>query len=453
MIRKKSTCFIAIIIAFLIITAYAGGLFPDTDVMFGTSMPSVGLAIGRNADEIAETDAGIQEKYLNFSNEDYITFGQYLAGIKAKVNDYKVANNTLTATISVRKATMELSFNWAEQIGIAIYPTGTRVETEKEAANPGTNILPPIGGTLPSPQFAIKRKADEQEVNENGLTQTWALFTDEDYTAFSAYLAETGAILLNSSIEVGIVNAEIGLNGFSFRFIYNWNAQTASVIYPEGTMPETSRWNAPVGKGSILPEVKELGKELPRMSVAIEREPSSEETLPDGSLRETYLDFSEADYNTFSQYLQKAGCSLEEYHTDENGMLVINLTNGSGKLTFSYDAVRHTGIVTYPGQTRVEKAWVPSPVSTPVPTSTPKPSTHYSKDQCWDIAYNYFKNLRWKDPQSVKVYEHTVAYSKGEYIFTIDYSAANGFGGVNRGYYWITVNASTGKVTLAFNDE
>ena len=39
------------------------------------------------------------------SNEDYITFGQYLAGIKAKVNDYKVANNTLTATISVRKTT------------------------------------------------------------------------------------------------------------------------------------------------------------------------------------------------------------------------------------------------------------------------------------------------------------------------------------------------------------
>ena len=37
------------------------------------------------------------------------------------------------------------------------------------------------------------------------------------------------------------------------------------------------------------------------------------------------------------------------------------------------------------------------------------------------------------------------------YLFTIDYSAQNGFGGLNRDYYWITVNAKTGRVTLAFN--
>ncbi len=59
-----------------------------------------------------------------------------------------------------------------------------------------------------------------------------------------------------------------------------------------------------------------------------------------------------------------------DYHTDDKGVLVINLSNGSGKMIFSYDAVRHTGTVSYPGQTRVEKAWAVTP--TPESTATPK---------------------------------------------------------------------------------
>ena len=436
----------------------ANGLFPSTDEMFGTAMPSVGLAIGRSADETTETDAGSQEIYLDFSGEEYIAFGQYLAGNGASIREYFSEGSTMTVLISVRDAEMTFSYDWSTKTATVIYPTDTRAETEPKTVSKADSILPPIGGVMPSAEFAVSRKPDEQTTGEEGLTQTWVVFTDEDYTAFSSYLAETGAALLSSSIEAGILNAEIGLNGFSFRFIYNWNAQSAIVTYPEGTTPESSRWNAPVGSGSILPEIGELGQKLPRISMALEREPSSEETLADGSIRETYLNFSEADYNTFSAYLQQTGCSLVDYHSDENGVLVINLTNGSGNFVFSYDALHHTGTAEYPVHTRVEKAWVPAPVSTPEPAATPKPSTpiytaKYSESQCWNIAYNYFTNLRWKDPQSLKIYGHTSKYSDGGYTFTIDYSAANGFGGTNRGYYRITVNASTGKVTLAFGND
>ena len=453
MVKRSWVCIISFILTLMIFAVNAGGLFPDTDEMFGTSMPSVGLVIGRPADAQEETEDGSREIYQNFTNDDYLAFGQYLAGIGARIKDYNMENSTLTATVSVRNASMNFSFNWSEKTAEVIYPTGTRAETEKESAKPGESILPPVGGVMPSAEYAINRKPNEQTTGDEGLTLIWNQFSDEDYAAFSNYLAETGAELKDSSNEAGILNAEISLNGFSFRFVFNWNTQTASVIYPKGTTPETNRWNTPVGGGSILPEVSSLGKELPRISKALERLPSSEETLLDDSLQETYLNFTEADYNTFSQYLQKTGCSLEEYHMDDNDVLVINLTNGSGKMTFSYDAVRHTGVVTYPGQTRVEKAWSVTP--TPEPAETPKPYTtaNYSEGQCWNTAYNYFINMRWKDPQSVKVYAHTSSYSDNGYIFAIDYSAANSFGGINRGYYWITVDSSTNKVTAAFGSD
>ena len=452
MVKRSWFCIISLTLILMIFTASAGGLFPSMDEMFGISMPSVGLAIGRPADVQEETG----EMYLNFNGEDYLAFGQYLAGTGAKVTDYSVESGAMTATISARDASMIFLFNWSDKIAVVIYPSGTRAETEKESVEPGDSVLPPVGGVMPSAEFAIGRKPDKQSADAEGLTLTWDTFSDDDYTAFSAYLAETGAALKDSSIDAGVLNAEIGLNGFSFRLVYNWNAQTASVVYADGTTPESSRWNVPVGSGSVLPKLSSLGKELPRISMALEREPSSEETLPDGRLQETYLDFSEADYNTFSKYLQTAGCTLEDYHTDDKGVLVINLSNGSGKMTFSYDAVRHTGTVTYPNQTRVEKAWVVTP--TPEPKATPKPTekvvtASYSENECWWTAQTYFKNLRWKNPDSVTIHGHTTSYTDGGYLFTIDYSAQNGFGGTNRGYYWITVNASTNRVTSAFGSD
>ena len=447
MVKRSWFCIISLTLILMIFTASAGGLFPSMDEMFGISMPSVGLAIGRPADVQEETG----EMYLNFNGEDYLAFGQYLAGTGAKVTDYSVESGAMTATISARDASMIFLFNWSDKIAVVIYPSGTRAETEKESVEPGDSVLPPVGGVMPSAEFAIGRKPDKQSADAEGLTLTWDTFSDDDYTAFSAYLAETGAALKDSSIDAGILNAEIGLNGFSFRLVFNWNAQTASVVYPEGTTPESSRWNAPVGSGSVLPELSSLGKELPRISMALEREPSSAETLEDGGLRETYNDFSEADYNTFSQYLQKTGCALLDYHTDDSGALVINLTNGSGNLVFLYDALRHTGIAEYPCHNRIERAWEPTPES----SATPKPETtpykaNYSIDDLWGTAEKYFNNLRWGKPESVEIHHVSYSYRDGGVVFQIDYSAENGFGGTTRSYYWVTVDPDTNTVIRAF---
>lgn len=439
---KRRILALVMVMLLAVTVAEASGLFPSMDEMLGTAMPSVALAIGRAADEQAEMDTGEQETYLNFGGEDYIAFGEYLAGIGASVKEYSSENSMMTATISVRDAEMVFSYDWINKKAIAVYPSGTRAETELEAVKKGDSILPPVGGVMPSAEFAIGRKPDRQSSGGEGLILTWDTFSDDDYTVFSAYLAETGAVLKDSSIEEGVLNAEIGLNGFSFRFVYNWNKQSADAIYPEGTTPESSRWNAPVGSGNILPGIKELGRELPRISMALEREPSSTEMMADGGLRETYNTFSEADYNTFSQYLQTAGCSLVDYQTDDNGILVINLTNGSGKLIFSYDALHHIGIAEYPVYNRMERAWSPTP--TPEPVTTSKPDTQvyssgYSESDCYSVAAAYLKSVL-KNPSSLQIHSYRTITYDDTYCFVFDYSAQNSFGGYTRSdaYIWIT---------------
>ncbi len=447
MIRWRICKLLVAVMLLIVSVACASGLFPLLDEMFGTAMPSVGLAIGRVADELAETDAGEEEIYLNFSEKEYVNFGQYLSGIGASIKEYHSEHNSMTAAISVRNAEMTFEYDWENKKAVATYPSGTRAETMLETVEKGDSILPSVEGVLPSAEFAIGRKPDEQSSGNEGIILTWNVFSDEEYTAFSAYLAESGAVLMNSSIEAGVLNAELGLGGFSFRFVYNWNKQSADVIYPDGTKPESSRRSTPVGSGNVLPEIAGLGRELPRISMALEREPSSMETLEDGVLQEIYINFSEADYNTFSQYLKEAGCSVVDYHTDDSGILVINLTNGSGEMIFFYDALRHTGIAEYPVHNRIERAWMPTP--TPDSSATDKPYS-YSESACWDIAYDYFMNLRWREPDSVKIYGHLSSVEDNGYAFMIDYSAANGFGGTNRSIYYIMVDNVKLKVINAF---
>jgi len=401
-------------------------------------MPSVGIAINRVPDEQIDTDVGNQETYLHFSGDDYIAFGQYLDGIGARVKEYEIENGIVTATIFAREAEMVFSYDWINEIGTVTYPSGTRAETEREDVKNGNSILPSYGGVMPSAEYAINRKPDRQSIGEEGLTLSWDVFTDSDYSAFSAYLAEAGATLIDSRTEAGILNAEIGLNGFIIRFIYNWNEQSATVVYPEGTTPETSHWNVPMGSGSILPDIADIGRELPRISMALKREPSATVTLENGSLQETYKDFSEEDYNTFSQYLQNVGCTLADYYTDETGVLVINLTNGYGKMTFFYDALRHIGIVEYPIQTRIEESWTPTP--TPRPITTPAPEVKvYSESECYSVAAEYLKSVL-KNPSSLQIHSYRTINYDETYCFVFDYSAQNGFGGFSRSeaYIWIT---------------
>lgn len=375
--RFFSLCFVLIL---LVSTASAEGLFPSMNQLFGTAMPSVGVALERTADETADTGRGKEETYRGFTYDDYTAFGAYLAGAGAALKDTAMTENTITATLSVRGASMIFAYDWSSQTATAIYPSGTRPETEKEAVETKANILPPVGGIMPSPQFAVGRKPDSESTADNGITQEWKNFTDTDYSAFSTYLAQAGAILKQSSVLGGVLTAEISLSASSFTFTYDWHTKAATVFYPSGTMPEREKWNMLKGSGTILPKIDTIGKELPSMSQALSRLPDATETLEDGSRSETYNNFDEGDYTAFSQYLLNTGCAVDDYHVENGNVMIIQLSNLTGTFTFTYDALRHTGKIVYPKGSRIEKAWVaPTATPKPVSTATPKPVRTSSK--------------------------------------------------------------------------
>lgn len=442
-----------LVLIMLIGTVSAEGLFPSMNQMFGTAMPSIGVALGRAADETGEEADSKYEVYNAFTYDDYTAFGAYLAGVGAGLKSTDVTDNAITAELTVNGASMQFIYDWEAQTAKAIYPSGTRPETEKASVETKASILPPVGGIMPSAQFAVGRKPDKEVAAENGITQEWINFTDADYSAFSTYLAQAGATLQQSSSEGGILTAEIILNASSFTFTYDWHTKTATVLYPVGTSPEREKWNTLKGNGSILPKMDTIGKDLPSMSQALSRVPDATEALADGSRSETYNNFDEADYTKFSQYLQTAGCTVDDYHVENGSIMVIQLSNLTGNFTFTYDTLRRVGTVVYPKGSRTEAAWAAS-TATPKPdaTSTPKPSQYYSEYECWNTAQSYFKNLSWKNPSSVTIHSHSATYDESDntYIFYIDYSAQNGFGGYNRSYYFITVSAVTGRVTSAF---
>lgn len=452
-IRRRFFSLLFVLIM-LIGTASAEGLFPSMNQMFGTAMPSIGVALGRAADETSEEADSKYEVYNAFTYDDYTAFGAYLAGVGAGLKSTDVTDNAITAELTVNGASMQFIYDWEAQTAKVIYPSGTRPETEKASVETKASILPPVGGIMPSAQFAVGRKPSSENTDENGITQVWANFTDADYSAFSTYLAQAGATLKQSSADGGILTAEISLNSSSFTLTYDWHTKTASMFYPKGTSPEREKWNTLKGNGSILPKMDTIGKDLPSMSQALSRVPDATETLDDGSRSETYNNFDEADYTKFSQYLQVAGCAVDDYHVEDGSVMVIQLSNLTGNFTFTYDTLRHIGKVVYPKGSRVEAAWA-APTATPKPaaTATPKPSqTYYSQSECWSTAERYFKNLSWKNPSSVTIHSHSATYDSSDntYTFYIDYSAQNGFGGYNRSYYFITVSAVTGRVTSAF---
>ena len=442
-IRKKAGFAIMVMLALILFEmhmASGSGLFPAMDEMFGTSMQSVRLATGRDANETIQAEEGERKLFAHFGMEDYQAFGQYLGGVGATLKSYTNEDGIFSAAISVAGAEMNFKYDWKEGKAEVFYPSGTREETEKTQVSGNSSIFPPVGGIMPSAQFAIERKPDQQKESDAGIRQEYTKFDDDAYNAFGEYLGQTGAKLEHYDLGKGTLSASIGLGGFSFSIDYNWKTKEMAVVYPAGTIPETEKWNTLKESKSILPELSLIGKELPSISQAIEREPDKIENLADGSTREVYHYFEDNEYNAFSQYLQKTGCQVDEYHT-EGDTIVITLSNATDQFVFSYDGLRHEGSILYPTKARIEAAWKPTPTPAPVPTpETRKASSYeYSEDECYSAAENYLQSVL-KNPSSLQIHSHRTIYYDDTYCFVIDFSAQNGFGGYTRSdaYIWIT---------------
>lgn len=70
----------------------------------------------------------------------------------------------------------------------------------------------------------------------------------------------------------------------------------------------------------------------------------------------------------------------------------------------------------------------------------------YSELDCYKAAEEYFYNQRWNDPSSITVYNYSVEYGAGTYIYYFDYSGLNKLGGRSRDIFVVEVDAATNQV-------
>lgn len=217
--------------------ACAEGLFPSLNQMFGTAMPSIGVVLVRTADETGENTDGKYEVYTTFTFDDYYAFGEYLSGVGAVLNKTDETDSAITATLSVRGASMQFVYDWQAQTSTIIYPAGTRPETEKEKVELRVSILPPVGGIMPSLGEALGRYPDNEISNDDGSnTEVYQGVTETDFNTFSVYLSEWGATLVDYQTVGSTFSTSIQFNGETLSFNYDTHNLEATMTYPKGTI-------------------------------------------------------------------------------------------------------------------------------------------------------------------------------------------------------------------------
>lgn len=96
-----------------------------------------------------------------------------------------------------------------------------------------------VGISMPSLGEALGRYPDEEEENEDGsVTELYMGVSEADFNAFSVYLEQQSAELINYKVENGILTAEIRAKGTSFNLNYNSRNGEARETYPVGTFDE-----------------------------------------------------------------------------------------------------------------------------------------------------------------------------------------------------------------------
>ena len=280
-----------------------------------------------------------------------------------------------------------------------------------------------------------------------------------DYAVINEHLTALNYETIEWHADGGVMFATITDSKGALTLRYELQEQCFSMICPELYYIDSSR-NAVKAADSILilPDLQEaMGAILPRVSSALLRYPDSNESS-EGYYQEVYQNFSQDDYTVFSTYLLDKGCTVGNYYVDNTGALVIPLSIQGTEFIFTYDQVGRRAIIEYPINAQLEPVFAASAAATTSPmailTAEPKattPSKTYSESACWTRARSYFNNLAWKNPSSVTIHSYSSSTSDNGYVFYIDYSAMNGFGGYNRETYMIKVNWVTGCVEYAYS--
>ena len=110
-----------------------------------------------------------------------------------------------------------------------------------------------------------------------------------------------------------------------------------------------------VAEGSLPSLTENTGTAMPSIAEALQRDPDSETENADGSVTEHYTNVSNADYETFSIYLQEQGAVLADYKLEDN-VLTAEIQANDASFFLNFDIGSGEANVTYLAGTYGKKA-------------------------------------------------------------------------------------------------
>lgn len=231
-IRARSALFLAVmmIIMAALPAGMAAGLLPSANQLFGEIMPSVALAIGREADDADDlTWNGVTEA-------EYTKLGQCLAGAGCTLTNSDVQGTLVTLTVAKNGTEMTLCYDPVSRTLQVTYPKGSRIDTE--AASPAAaSILPEAkivySLDLPSVGEATGKQPDQEEdLHDGRMMQSFSSFDDAAYGVFDDYLDARGTTMIGYTVEGNTLTILLSHNGAPMTLVYDRAGKTASFIYP-----------------------------------------------------------------------------------------------------------------------------------------------------------------------------------------------------------------------------
>lgn len=214
---------------------------------------------------------------------------------------------------------------------------------------PKANVL--YGEFMPSPEFAVNRAPSSDTTENDVRTLTFTPFTDSDYVAFSKYLGAWGCECADVSSDEDLITVGVKKGELLVSFTYNRTEQSAALVYPKGTRPETENSGSGIEK-DILPSIF---VEMPSLSAVVLRLADEEIIDPDGNRIVTFYGVTEEEFDQFSEYLDTFGCELKDYSVSDSVMNAVIAKQGA-TFSFSYDTANGVCVLVYPNGTNEEDA-------------------------------------------------------------------------------------------------
>lgn len=108
---------------------------------------------------------------------------------------------------------------------------------------------------LPSFQMVAKRTPDDEFLLEDGSRSiVFKNVTEDEFNAFSKYIAEYGCTLDHYVMEDMIFSAEVVYETVKFKFIYSFVTKEANLIYPAGSLEEKVELATPTPQPTATPK-------------------------------------------------------------------------------------------------------------------------------------------------------------------------------------------------------